>query len=93
MKNKKPLSLYWILALAFGIVWLVIADGPFYYLILISMKSQGEFLTGSLFQLPEHFNLTNFGSSHEMVEFKRKECKIGVWKKKMYMGSMTGCWE
>ncbi|GHT88673.1 hypothetical protein FACS1894137_17120 [Spirochaetia bacterium] len=35
----------------------------------------------------------NNGSSHEMVEFKRKECKIGVWKKKMYMGSMTGCWE
>ncbi|GHT88724.1 hypothetical protein FACS1894137_17190 [Spirochaetia bacterium] len=39
------------------------------------------------------FDGDKYGSSHEMVEFKRKECKIGVWKKKMYMGSMTGCWE
>jgi raffinose/stachyose/melibiose transport system permease protein len=58
--NKKHISPFWILAIALGILWLVIAGGPFYYLILISMKSQGEFLTGKLFQLPERFNLSNF---------------------------------
>ncbi|MFP3043109.1 carbohydrate ABC transporter permease [Treponema primitia] len=58
--NKKHVSLFWILAIVFGIVWLLIAGGPFYYLILISMKSQGEFLTGNLFQLPDRFNLSNF---------------------------------
>ncbi|MDR1904536.1 MAG: carbohydrate ABC transporter permease [Treponema sp.] len=58
-KNKK-FSLFWFFALLFALGWLVIAGAPFYYLITISMKSQGEFLTGSLFKLPEHFSFQNY---------------------------------
>jgi raffinose/stachyose/melibiose transport system permease protein len=60
MKRHKKISRVWILAFLFALVWLVIAGAPFYYLITISMKSQGEFLTGSLFKLPERFSFQNY---------------------------------
>jgi raffinose/stachyose/melibiose transport system permease protein len=54
------ISPFWCLALVFALIWLVIAGGPFYYLILISLKSQGEFLSGGLFSLPSVFSLANY---------------------------------
>jgi raffinose/stachyose/melibiose transport system permease protein len=59
--QKKPrLSFFWCLAVFFSLVWLVIAGGPFYYLFLTSIKTQGEFLSGSLFKLPRIFSLQNY---------------------------------
>jgi raffinose/stachyose/melibiose transport system permease protein len=60
MRPRKRISVFWALAFLFAVVWLVIAGAPFYYLITISMKSQGEFLSGSLFKLPEHFTIQNY---------------------------------
>jgi raffinose/stachyose/melibiose transport system permease protein len=57
---KKRFSPFWVLAIFFALIWLVISGGPFYYLILTSMKSQGEFLSGSLFKLPEIFSFQNY---------------------------------
>jgi raffinose/stachyose/melibiose transport system permease protein len=53
-------SFSWFLAVVFALAWLVIAGGPFYYLFLTSIKTQGEFLSGSLFKLPEVFSLRNY---------------------------------
>jgi raffinose/stachyose/melibiose transport system permease protein len=60
MRLRKKISVFWAFAFLFALAWLVIAGAPFYYLITISMKSQGEFLTGSLFRLPEHFSIQNY---------------------------------
>ncbi|MDR2246787.1 MAG: carbohydrate ABC transporter permease [Treponema sp.] len=60
MMSHKKSFVFWILAVLFALVWLVIAGAPFFYLITISMKSQGEFLTGSLFKLPERFSFQNY---------------------------------
>jgi raffinose/stachyose/melibiose transport system permease protein len=58
---KRPqFSFSWCLAVFFALVWLVIAGGPFYYLFLTSLKSQGEFLSGSLFKLPRVFSFQNY---------------------------------
>jgi raffinose/stachyose/melibiose transport system permease protein len=43
-------------------VWLIIAGGPFYYLLMTSFKLQGEFLTKGLFTLPEHFGFQNYAA-------------------------------
>jgi raffinose/stachyose/melibiose transport system permease protein len=59
-KHSLPYFLLWGLVLAFALFWLVVAGGPFYYLILTSLKSQGEFLSGSLFKLPKGFSLQNY---------------------------------
>jgi raffinose/stachyose/melibiose transport system permease protein len=58
--KRRGFSPVWILAVFFALVWLLIAGGPFYYLILTSMKSQGEFLSGSLFKLPKVFSFQNY---------------------------------
>jgi raffinose/stachyose/melibiose transport system permease protein len=59
--QKKPrFSFLWCLAVFFSLVWLVVAGGPFYYLFLTSLKTQGEFLSGSLFKLPRIFSLQNY---------------------------------
>ena len=59
--QKKPgVSFLWCLTVFFSLVWLVIAGGPFYYLFLTSIKTQGEFLSGSLFKLPRIFSLQNY---------------------------------
>jgi raffinose/stachyose/melibiose transport system permease protein len=62
MRPRKKIPVFWALASLFAAAWLVIAGAPFYYLITISMKSQGEFLTGSLFKLPERFSLQNYAT-------------------------------
>jgi raffinose/stachyose/melibiose transport system permease protein len=53
-------SFFWCLAVFFALIWLFIAGGPFYYLFLTSIKTQGEFLSGSLFKLPGVFSLRNY---------------------------------
>ncbi|MDR0561089.1 MAG: carbohydrate ABC transporter permease [Spirochaetaceae bacterium] len=60
-KSSKPASILWVPVWLFALVWLLIAGGPFYYLLLMSLKSQGEFLSGSLFDLPKVFSLQNYG--------------------------------
>jgi raffinose/stachyose/melibiose transport system permease protein len=59
--NSKPrFSIFWCLAIFFALVWLIIAGGPFYYLILISLKGQADFASGNLFGLPKVLNIRNF---------------------------------
>ncbi|MDR0657098.1 MAG: carbohydrate ABC transporter permease [Treponema sp.] len=59
--NTKPrFSILWCLAVFFALIWLIIAGGPFYYLIIISLKGQADFLNGNLFGLPEALHLQNF---------------------------------
>jgi raffinose/stachyose/melibiose transport system permease protein len=60
--RRSRFSLFWCVAIIFALIWLVIAGGPFYYLILISLKSQGEFLSGGLFNLPKAFSLGNYAT-------------------------------
>ena len=59
MKRKK-ISAYWVLAILFAIFWLVITGGPFVYQIFATFKTSGEFITGSLFQLPEKLMFENY---------------------------------
>ena len=65
MKRKKgptgkTLSLFWIAAILFAIIWLVIAGGPFVYQIFTTFKTSGEFITGGLFQLPKKLTFENY---------------------------------
>jgi raffinose/stachyose/melibiose transport system permease protein len=60
LKKGRGFSCFWCLAVIFALLWLIIAGGPFYYLFLTSIKTQGEFLSGSLFKLPEVFSLRNY---------------------------------
>ena len=59
MKRKK-ISAYWVLAILFAIFWLTVTGGPFVYQILATFKTSGEFITGSLFQLPEKLMFENY---------------------------------
>jgi raffinose/stachyose/melibiose transport system permease protein len=52
--------IFWSLAIAFAVLWLVVALGPFYYMILTSFKTRAEFLSGKLFSLPKKFSFFNF---------------------------------
>ncbi|MDR1868295.1 MAG: carbohydrate ABC transporter permease [Treponema sp.] len=56
----KKISFWWCIAIFFAIIWLLIAGIPFYYLIITSFKSLGEFLSEGLFKLPESFKLDNY---------------------------------
>ena len=69
MANTKPLipgskknSLFWILALLFAFIWLIIAGAPFLFQIFTTFKTSGEFITGGLFQLPKKFSFENYGT-------------------------------
>ena len=61
MKRKK-FSAFWVAAILFAIIWLVIAGGPFVYQILTTFKTSGEFLSGTLFQLPEKLTFVNYAT-------------------------------
>ena len=56
----KNFSVFWILAVFFALIWLVIAGGPFVYQIFTTFKSSGEFITGGLFELPQKINFDNY---------------------------------
>jgi raffinose/stachyose/melibiose transport system permease protein len=59
-REKKQFSIFWILVVVFALAWLVIAGAPFLFQIFTSFKSQGEFITGGLFKLPEKFSFFNY---------------------------------
>jgi raffinose/stachyose/melibiose transport system permease protein len=58
--KKKAISFWWILAFFFAILWLFITGLPFYYLIITSFKSLGDFLSGSLFKMPASWEISNY---------------------------------
>ena len=58
--RKKRISIFWVLAVLFALIWLVITGGPFVFQIFTSFKTQGEFITGGLFKLPEKFSFDNY---------------------------------
>jgi raffinose/stachyose/melibiose transport system permease protein len=59
-KKKKAISFGWILAFFFAIFWLFVTGLPFYYLVITSFKSLGDFLSGSLFKMPATWELSNY---------------------------------
>jgi len=61
MKPKR-ISLFWLLAWLFAVLWLVITGAPFVFQIMTTFKSQGEFITNGLFSLPQSVNLRNYFS-------------------------------
>ena len=58
--KKKRFSPLWILAVIFAVFWLIITGGPFLFQIFATFKTQGEFISSSLFALPKHFNFANY---------------------------------
>ncbi|GHV71083.1 ABC transporter permease [Spirochaetia bacterium] len=60
--KKKQLPLYWILAVIFAFFWLVVAGAPFVFQIFTTLKTQGEFISGGLFKLPEKLTFDNYVS-------------------------------
>jgi raffinose/stachyose/melibiose transport system permease protein len=59
-KKKKVISFWWIAASFFAVLWLLITGLPFYYLIVTSFKSLGDFLSGSLFKMPATWEVSNY---------------------------------
>ena len=62
MSGKKRISVFWVLAASFAVIWLIITGAPFVFQIFTSFKTQGEFITGGLFKLPEKFSFDNYAS-------------------------------
>lgn len=60
MNKQKNVSPWWIVAFAFAILWLLITGLPFYYLIITSFKSLGDFLSGGLFKMPAAWEVSNY---------------------------------
>jgi raffinose/stachyose/melibiose transport system permease protein len=58
--GKKKTSPFWIVAMVFAVIWLVIAGGPFVYQIFTTFKTQGELTSGSLFELPHRIQFENY---------------------------------
>jgi len=52
----KPLVMFLV------IIWLIITGMPFIFQILASLKTQGEFITTSLFEFPKQLNIANYVS-------------------------------
>jgi raffinose/stachyose/melibiose transport system permease protein len=63
--KTRTFSIGWVLAFVFAFVWLLITGLPFYYLIITSFKSLGEFLNGSLFRLPNSWKPVNYAKVFE----------------------------
>jgi raffinose/stachyose/melibiose transport system permease protein len=55
-------SILGIFAFLFAVVWLVIAAAPFVFQIFTTFKTQGEFISGSLFQLPAQLHFGNYAA-------------------------------
>jgi raffinose/stachyose/melibiose transport system permease protein len=58
--KKKKISIGWIAAFSFAVLWLFITGMPFYYLIITSFKSLGDFLSGGLFKPPAAWEISNY---------------------------------
>jgi raffinose/stachyose/melibiose transport system permease protein len=59
-KKQKAVSFWWIVAFFFAVIWLLITGLPFYYLIITSFKSLGDFLSGGLFKMPASWEVLNY---------------------------------
>jgi len=57
-RNKH--SILWIFVKGLAVIWLIIAGAPFVFQILSSFKTQGEFITSSLFDLPKRLYFENY---------------------------------
>jgi len=57
---KRKASPFWIAAVIFAIIWLIIAGSPFVFQIFTTFKTEGEFIASSLFELPRQFNFNNY---------------------------------
>jgi len=53
-------SFYWKLAFGLAMLWLVIAGAPFFFQLMTTFKSQGEFITYGIFDLPRSFYFSNY---------------------------------
>jgi len=53
-------SVPWIFANCFAVIWLIITGAPFIFQIIASLKTQGEFITSSLFDLPNKLYFENY---------------------------------
>jgi raffinose/stachyose/melibiose transport system permease protein len=60
--KKRGFSFWWFLAVVFAIFWLIIAGAPFLFQIFTSFKTQGEFITGGLFKLPDTLTFVNYST-------------------------------
>jgi raffinose/stachyose/melibiose transport system permease protein len=58
--ERKKDSVLWMFINFFAVIWLIIAATPFLFQIIASFKTQGEFITSSLFDLPGRFYFNNF---------------------------------
>jgi raffinose/stachyose/melibiose transport system permease protein len=60
--EKKKSSFLWMLFNCFAVFWVLIAASPFLFQIIASFKTQGEFITSSLLDMPGQFNFNNYVS-------------------------------
>ncbi|MCL2472365.1 MAG: carbohydrate ABC transporter permease [Treponema sp.] len=58
--GQKKFSPLWIIAVILAVIWLIIAGSPFLFQIFTTFKTQGEFITGGIFKLPEKLYLDNY---------------------------------
>jgi raffinose/stachyose/melibiose transport system permease protein len=56
----RTFSPLWIPVFVFAFAWLIVAGLPFYYMIVTSFKTLGEFLGGGLFRLPSSWAPLNY---------------------------------
>jgi raffinose/stachyose/melibiose transport system permease protein len=56
----RKFSPVWIPVFVFAFTWLIVAILPFYYMIVTSFKTLGEFLGGSIFKLPASWIPVNY---------------------------------
>jgi len=61
-ENESSNSPLRVLAWIFAFVWLIIAGGPFLFQIVTTLKTQGEFLSGSLFDPINRLYFGNYAS-------------------------------
>ncbi|MDR0637491.1 MAG: carbohydrate ABC transporter permease [Spirochaetaceae bacterium] len=60
MKKHKTVSPWWTVTFCFAILWLLITGLPFYYLVITSFKSIGDFLSGGLFKMTVVWEVSNY---------------------------------
>jgi raffinose/stachyose/melibiose transport system permease protein len=58
----KGFSFFWILVILFALIWLFITGAPFVFQVFTTFKTQGEFITGSLFELPKKLFWGNYSA-------------------------------
>jgi raffinose/stachyose/melibiose transport system permease protein len=60
LKRRLSISPVAMLAILFALFWLVVAAAPFVFQIFTTLKTQGEFVSGGLFILPEQLQFGNY---------------------------------